>query len=197
MRPIGFKNLSSKNLPYDVEIEYIGSKGGETSEYINVGIIPSTQTRCKIKCANTKGYTSQIIGSSGGEYQYYQCAFYGNGLSLSPGASYDKIELGLVLNTPYEIDFNCNSSHDVLLDGTKIGITTAQPNGNLWIFRRGQSGIPSYVNLYSMQIYQDFTNLIFDLIPVRKDGVGYMYDRVSGQLFGNSGTRNFILGPDK
>ena len=184
-------------LPYDAEVEYIGSNGGETSEYINVGIIPSTQTRCKIKCANTKGNTSQIIGSSGGNYSYYQCAFYKNGLSLSPGSSYDKTQLGLVLNTPYEIDFNCNSSHDVLLDGTKIGITTAQPNGNLWIFRRGQSGIPSYVNLYSMQIYQDFTNLIFDLIPVRKDGVGYMYDRVSRQLFGNSGTGNFILGPDK
>ena len=38
---------------------------------------------------------------------------------------------------------------------------------------------------------------ICNLIPVRKDGVGYMYDRVSGQLFGNSGTGNFILGPDK
>ena len=29
-------------LPYDAEVEYIGSNGGETSEYINVGIIPST-----------------------------------------------------------------------------------------------------------------------------------------------------------
>ena len=36
-----------------------------------------------------------------------------------------------------------------------------------------------------------------NLIPVRKDGVGYMYDTVSGQLFGNIGTGNFILGPDK
>ena len=38
---------------------------------------------------------------------------------------------------------------------------------------------------------------IQDLIPVRKDGVGYMYDRVSGQLLGNSGTGDFVLGPDK
>ena len=35
-----------------------------------------------------------------------------------------------------------------------------------------------------------------DLIPVRVGQVGYMYDRVSGQLFGNAGTGNFILGPD-
>lgn len=36
----------------------------------------------------------------------------------------------------------------------------------------------------------------FDLIPVRIGNTGYMYDKVSGQLFGNSGTGDFILGPD-
>ena len=35
-----------------------------------------------------------------------------------------------------------------------------------------------------------------NFIPVRVGNVGYMYDKVSGQLFGNSGTGNFILGPD-
>jgi hypothetical protein len=38
---------------------------------------------------------------------------------------------------------------------------------------------------------------IQDLIPVRKDGVGYMYDKVSGNLLGNSGTGDFVIGPDK
>ena len=38
---------------------------------------------------------------------------------------------------------------------------------------------------------------IMHLIPVRVGDVGYMYDRVSGQLFGNSGTGAFIIGPDK
>lgn len=39
--------------------------------------------------------------------------------------------------------------------------------------------------------------LIQDLIPVRKDGLGYMYDSVSGQLFRNQGTGAFLYGPDK
>ena len=38
---------------------------------------------------------------------------------------------------------------------------------------------------------------IFDFVPVRKGNIGYMYDRVSGQLFGNQGTGAFIIGPDK
>lgn len=37
---------------------------------------------------------------------------------------------------------------------------------------------------------------VFDLVPVRKGDEGLMYDRVSGKLFGNSGTGKFILGPD-
>lgn len=33
-------------------------------------------------------------------------------------------------------------------------------------------------------------------LPYDVGTVGYMYDRVSGQLFGNAGTGDFILGPD-
>ena len=35
------------------------------------------------------------------------------------------------------------------------------------------------------------------IIPVRKGTVGYLYDRVSGKLFYNAGTGDFVLGPDK
>jgi hypothetical protein len=34
------------------------------------------------------------------------------------------------------------------------------------------------------------------MIPVRKDGVGYMYDRITKKLYGNAGTGSFILGAD-
>ena len=37
---------------------------------------------------------------------------------------------------------------------------------------------------------------IYDMIAVRIGSVGYMFDRVSGELFGNIGTGSFILGPD-
>jgi hypothetical protein len=36
-----------------------------------------------------------------------------------------------------------------------------------------------------------------DFIPVVKNSIGYMYDKISGQLFGNSGTGNFIIGSRK
>ena len=51
--------------------------------------------------------------------------------------------------------------------------------GRIWSYKLTKSG-----------------SVVFDAIPVRVGQVGYMYDRVSGQLFGNLGTGNFTLGPD-
>lgn len=59
-----------------------------------------------------------------------------------------------------------------------------------------------FVNGMKGRIYRfryqnmDRTKIIMDLVPVRVGNVGYMYDRVSRQLFGNAGTGEFIVGPD-
>ena len=37
---------------------------------------------------------------------------------------------------------------------------------------------------------------LYDLIPVRVGTTGFMYDKISKQLFGNNGSGNIILGPD-
>ena len=47
-----------------------------------------------------------------------------------------------------------------------------------------------------MQVYDASGGLLLDFIPVRVGTVGYLYDRVSGKLFGNAGTGDFVLGPD-
>ena len=38
--------------------------------------------------------------------------------------------------------------------------------------------------------------LLYDLVPVRFDGIGYMLDTLSGELFRNQGSGSFIIGPD-
>ena len=50
-----------------------------------------------------------------------------------------------------------------------------------------------------MKSYKHIKNneVVVDLIAVRIGQTGYLYDKVSKQLFGNMGTGNFILGPDK
>lgn len=50
--------------------------------------------------------------------------------------------------------------------------------------------------IYAAKLY-DSNTLVRDFIPVRVGSVGYLYDRVTQQLFGNAGTGAFVLGPDK
>ena len=59
-----------------------------------------------------------------------------------------------------------------------------QSNGALW-------------RLYSMKIVQE-GEVLYDLIPFRKDGDGYLYNKITGKLYGNveGNTGRFILGPD-
>ena len=58
----------------------------------------------------------------------------------------------------------------------------------------------SQLKLHDLQIYSD-ASLEHDFVPVRvgsgANAVGYLYDRVSGELFGNAGSGAFIVGPDK
>ncbi len=44
-------------------------------------------------------------------------------------------------------------------------------------------------------LYIDDT-LLYDLVPVRIGGMGCFYDLISGELFFNQGTGDFIIGPD-
>lgn len=50
---------------------------------------------------------------------------------------------------------------------------------------------------YGMKVWDSSTNkLVMDLIPIRIGTIGYMFDYCSGEVFGNSGTESFLLGPD-
>ena len=58
-------------------------------------------------------------------------------------------------------------------------------------------GIGTQKRLRNIKIYDGDSTLVFDGIPVRKKGVGYIYDKVTEQLFGNANsTGDFTLGPD-
>lgn len=61
-------------------------------------------------------------------------------------------------------------------------------SGGLW-----GAAVQQYVAYFKMS--DGDGNLVIDLIPVVKDGVGYFYDKVSGRLLGNQGSGDFGIGP--
>lgn len=81
----------------------------------------------------------------------------------------------------------------------------AVPSPNLiypyFLFAANNVGNPyyatSYLRIKYFKLWDRNDNLVRDMIPVRVGVTGYMYDRVTQKMFGNQGTGQFIIGPDK
>ena len=186
-------------LPYDAEIEYLESSGGDNGQYINTGLYLNTSNfEVGYETLSERlywGYTSQ--GNGGGTWLGIE------GTTVFFGSFANRFTASTI-----------NSSNNVIKYASQSGVTA---NGTFTSknFSLGSNSIAN-TPLYIFGRY-DFRNsvvdtnavaklksfylknngeLVLDMIPVRVGQVGYMYDKVSGQLFGNDGTGSFILGND-
>ena len=200
---------SGKQLPYDAEVEWIESTG---SQYIDTGIyavnniivdgsvIPVDYT--------TINKPRIIIGTD----------YVGSGWTFVIRQPYD------VKNNRLQVMFggwwiSCPDNNDNSLDAGVVSTFRYDREGRIFAvngkimhtgspsdfsqhkiligknMNRGYGELPSLKTVH-IKIHTG-DNPVRDFIPVRKDGVGYMYDKISGQLFGNAGTGAFMIGPDK
>ena len=189
-----------KSLPYDAEIEYLESSG---TQYIDVLFWMTNTTTIYIKFETTYLTGSNAYGIFG-----YRKAAMNNAFSLmqtnNNGQNF-RWDYGVSLNIikPVSSGWHIASTNGnkMDLDGTIAGNgSLPNPVGSIYLFAINQSGtvfIPSeHLKISSFKLYRS-GSLTLDFIPVRVETTGYMYDKISGQLFGNAGTGNFILGPDK
>lgn len=196
------RRVCGKSLPYDAEIAYLGSNG---TQYIDTDVYV-TQYPLKVE---TEAYfvgsnnEQDIFGNYNSDY-HIPIIFgkYGNSFHVWSGVRW--IPASLATNTWYTVVLETlsTSSLKIMINGTVY--TSSQPNNvtssnnsSIYLFCAGSSkesylaGRIGYVKIYINNV------LVRDFIPVRVGSVGYMYDKVSKQLFGNEGTGDFILGPDK
>ena len=201
----------SIQLPYDAEIEYLQSSN---TQYIETGIIPDANTGIYIKAQwnsgednyivglrNASGNTRWCIGKSNygwywgyGNYTRGYDGNYSNYLSATTAADIVECKLNYLNDSKWYGEGSNNSQVQQTLPTLPF-----TPSYNIRLF--GSAGVSAdYTKfrgkLYFVKISQG-QNVIMDLIPVRVGQVGYMYDKISGQLFGNSGSGTFTLGPDK
>lgn len=190
-----------KKLPYDVEIEYLESTG---TQWIDTGIIPDAATgfEAQVVCSNNDDDTYLIGLRNDSSYTRWGVGHSNKGFYWCYGSIQDSerlIELSAniklnYLNDKKYIATNGNSTVNISLPSLSF-----VPAYNIRLF--GSAGIVAWYSKWSGKInYVKITQgdaLVMDLIPVRVEQVGYMYDKVSGQLFGNAGTGEFILGPDR
>ena len=181
---------SGKALPYDAEVEYLESTG---TQWI---VLPYFVFEYSIKLKTIIEYQLTRIGIrqlSGSNASYVDhCSNSGN-----VGASNIPADLN-----KHTLVMNGYGTPRTTFDGVAISSSFIKSENQSYQFTIGNLKkdsvlYPCYWKLYAVEIYNDIGELLNDLIPVRKGTVGYMYDRVSGEFFGNQGTGAFIIGPDK
>lgn len=192
-------------LPYDAEIEYLESTG---TQYIDTGVDVNFSANI-LEQISTLAFSvtnvRQLNGTNGWGYwgttnkNYFECP--GTTTSTTVGTDFHSVDYIISKSSN-----NPNTPHTVMyVDDNKIvDRTFGELVGyeyRVFIFAIGGRGGAAAQffcreKLKSYQILIDNV-VVRDYIPVRVGQVGYLYDKVSGQLFGNSGTGSFILGPDK
>lgn len=186
-------------LPYDAEIEYLQSSG---TQYIDLPLSVSAGTFMGIEGEVTFIYsnnTRNYIFAAKPSNVQFESKFY----------SYNSTSRYVTISSTIG-----NNASDGAWGGTAgikktFGLSTEGKTSNgtftplarnitdvitsFVLFGNGSNGYPIKFGWLKITVG---TTLKYDLIPVRVGQVGYMYDKVSRQLFGNSGSGNFILGND-
>lgn len=182
---------SGGSLPYDAEVEYIEGTG---TQYIDTLLKGSLETRLQGVFMSTNSINDQAVAGSRETNS--------NSITIVVGTSGTNQRFGSKTRT---FGFLRDRQYDVTIDKSHIVIDGASYNlgetndfttqNNICVFYA--NALNHLVgNIYSFKMWQS-DELVRDMIPVRVGTTGYMYDRVSGQLFGNAGTGDFGLGNDK
>ena len=201
---------SGAPLPYDAEVEYLESTG---TQWIDTGV---TMTNDLFDSAETTITVLPNSSETNGTYNFfgdgtswydgytfgYTSGYYGNyRLQASNGFESTQGPVKFSITRPKTLTVNKNGFAIDSEVASFYGSSLKKTSGTLLLFGCRRNGVFFTTTKFSGRIYlaKMVSNhvSIFDFIPVRVGDVGYMYDRVSGQLFGNSGTGEFIIGPDK
>lgn len=202
---------------YDAEIEYLQSTG---TQYIDTGVVGSTDFACEIKAEfteNQEGYDTLLGAYTSSKAMAVALAIRKATVAVggAKNAAYAQFgddaaaNSGLVVSSVSTLGLHIYKSAlqsgfiSVDVDGTLLSKTYnagAPSLLTMYLFARNRqdNGVGNFskAKIYYCRIWNGGV-LVRDFIPVRVGQVGYMYDQISGRLFGNSGSGDFTLGNDK
>ena len=197
------RRFGGKALPYDAEIEYLGGADGTL---IDTGIVGDSTIEMDIVYSLT-GHTNYagiygnyidenhsctraILTESNNTNAYVNVGQQASKSNTITGVARKVAENHLIANST-SITINGTTYSPTWASGTKNTTNIALYNSRVDTLPSGTIGL----KIMSCKIKQSNV-LVRDFIPVRVGTTGYMYDKVSKQLFGNAGTGSFILGDD-
>lgn len=218
MSQIRRRHIGGNSKLYDAEVEYLL---GNSGTWIDTGICPTTnnaQVYADFELTGGGSANRAIFGNFTVESPYgiqKGWSFYHRFGSGEWGAcgpnEIGNTSIVPTLSQRYEVFTGPNNKCLLKKYGDEETIWQKQSSiyssfstGNIGIFCMGLS--PAFftngrlkhecsAKIYHLTITVNGV-LVRDFIPVRVKAVGYMYDRVTKQLFGNNGPDNFTIGND-
>ncbi len=189
-------------LPYDAQVEYLQSSG---TQYIETNIKYNVNNSYKIELYGSIGSTTGYAlhgWDAGGAFGLYRNKLSNGNMSFGSLNFQDNL---LLYNCIINAGTSTQSTLSVNWNGTIYSNSRAHGSLATYAGDKGYHLFCSwsktirnyYINgkIYYCKIYVNDL-LVEDLIPVRIGQVGYLYDKISGELFGNSGTGSFTYGND-
>lgn len=178
-------------LPYDAEVEYLEAT---QTQWIDTGYILSASDKIVVQVyfqADDSSGSKTMLGC------FNPKLWITSGICRFTGENHVSIltlrKLGDWNSISIDKDYcTCNGTTVPMSKGTfednSLSLFLFSVNGNSSLSTNGRISL--------CKIYHSGV-LVRDYIPVRNGTVGYFYDRMSGELFGNAGTGAFLIGPDK
>lgn len=193
----------SSPLPYDAEIKYLEGNGNQKITLNFDNITNDMIANNKLEYITNIQLTSTDDGAEGI-----------NGLYYFVGVSSNKYYSGCGSNWQRSGGVPDLNSHELKLVIENNTVTYYLDNNiiDTYSFNKGFNNNLNKFGLFycidyngpalnkQRKSYAKLTlgnQIIFECIPVRVEQVGYMYDKITRQLFGNAGSGDFVLGPDK
>lgn len=183
-------------LPYDAEVDYLETTG---TQYIDTGVILNGDSFANLTLSVSSAQNNGIFGArSALKVNDFSWLILSNNkhrrnYGTQENTSGGTISLGQINN--YRAEANVYKGNwNVAYTFTKQTFQTPVSAYLCAINNNGSALNPSNMRIFRCVI--NGVNKSVDLIPVRVGTTGYMYDKISGELFGNSGTGSFTLGSD-
>ena len=193
-------------LPYDYEVEYLEVITDSIDCYVDTGYIPegddiifsigvqiTSYKNFSVLFSNYVASSTRLYAVVASDLSYLRINYNSNDsvgfkrLNISPYTITEKLDLTLNQSNLIVNDITLNSSVN------QVGDISSQ---SVWLFNNPVLPRQLYGKLYYFKI-ENAGEIVLDLIPVSKEGVGFMYDKVSGKLFESQGGGSFVVGPRK
>ena len=196
-RRLMMQGIQTPVSPYDAKIEYISTdgnqwfsiplKGSESTDAIQIDFQRTEDTNQQryVCCESSSSVFNIYVNGSG------KLGYRNNNGWRNPNSA--------VIGTTRRVIFVDYKNKVIKMDGTTLtwvgGNSAYAQNNNVAVLKPYSSNPAIKGKLYSLKFWRNNT-LMYDLFPVRKNGVGYMYDEATNTLFENKGTGSFGLGAD-